>query len=283
MKGNFDIEFYVTIYMVSRKTPLIVFIILLTSNVFGQENEDDFFSIEAPVTLNLEDSDDEIIEPKKKKRKRNHYYGIKTKKGFTRKGFGNNITIELFYFLKDPVPVDRMIRDIYWFDFRRREIRKGPGYDPEIGALLHGPYKKVIGNQVLDSGVFYIGKKHGTWMYHDRNDVLIDKEKYYKGWPRESMVRYYDKERTQMREIIPVEFGEKEGNYFYFFKDSKIAVRGEYKWDQKVGDWIEYYPSGRRKKIIRYPKDPFADEKPFILREWNSDGREVYDYFKARR
>ena len=38
----------------------------------------------------------------KKKPKKKVYYGIKTKKAFTRKGYGDKTTIELFYVLKKP-------------------------------------------------------------------------------------------------------------------------------------------------------------------------------------
>ncbi|MDH5597815.1 MAG: hypothetical protein OEY34_01750 [Cyclobacteriaceae bacterium] len=235
------------------------------------------------MTIDFEEDEEDVVS-KEKKKKKNTFYNIKTKKGYTRKGFGENTVIELFYFLKENQEVDHFVRDIYWFDYKRQEVRKGQNFDPTKGALLHGPYKKVMGKQVLDSGMYYMGLKHGTWMYHDKNDVLIDKEKYYKGWPRESYVKYYDKDRTQMKEIIPVEFGDKEGNYYYFYKNGQIAVRGEYKWDSKVGDWMEYYPNGRRKKIIRYSKDP-RDKvtKPFVVREWNRKGQEVYDYLKATR
>ena len=270
---------------------LCVVFMMRSGNLFAQvddgpDAENNLFTISAPVSLDFrtDEADESLVEIKKeKKRKRNHYYGVKTKKGFTRKGFSKNITLELFYFLKEPVEIDPYVRDVYWFDYKRREILKGQNYDPERGALLHGPYKKVLGNQLLDSGVYYFGMKHGTWLFHDKNDVLIDKEKYYKGWPRESLVKYYDKDRLKMKEIIPVEFGEKEGNYFYFFENGRVAVRGEFRWDRKVGDWMEYYETGRRKKIVRYSKDPFGEEKPFVLREWDVKGKEVYDYFKARR
>ena len=272
----------------SNKFILIISISLLSGQSYlrGQENEE-LFTINTPVTVNLETSEDEI-EPdigrkKKKKVKRNTFYGVKTKKGFTRIGFKNAVTLELFYFLKEPRPVQTSVRDIYWYDYKQKMIRKGPNYNPKDGALLHGPYKKVQQNQVLDSGVYYMGTKHGTWLYHDRNDILVDKEKYFMGWPRESLVRYYDRDRKQMKEIIPVEFGVKEGFYYYFFGDGRMAVRGEYKWDKRVGDWTEYYPSGVRKKIVRYGKNPFAESNPLILREWNAKGREVYDHFKARR
>jgi len=250
------------------------------------EDDGDVFSIDAStrVDLSIDEEQPEIFNKKKeKKRKRKHFYGIKTKKGFTRKGLGKNITLELFFFLKEPQEVEHFVRDIYWFDYKRREIRKGGKFSPEAGALLHGPYKRIQNGTVLDSGMYFLGTKHGTWMYHDKNDVLIDKEKYFKGWPRESKVKYYDQDRTNMKEIVPIEFGEREGYYYYFFENGRPAVTGEFKWDQKVGDWIEYYPNGRTKKIVRYPNEPYGEGPPYTLREYDQRGKEVYDFFKARR
>ena len=265
---------------------ILLFLLTVRLLAFSQDEIGEFMTIDTPLTLDFDAEKDalpDVVQKKKKKLKRNEYYGFKTKKGFTRNGSGESLMLELFNFLKDPVPTDNFVRDLYWYDYKQQIIRKTRDYDPKEGALLHGPYKKVLGDQVLDSGVYYLGLKHGTWMHHDKNDVLIDKEKYFRGWPRESMVRYYDRDRKVMREIIPVEFGDKEGNYYYFFENGKIAVQGEYVWDRRVGDWTEYYPNGRRKKIIRYSKDPFSRDIPYVLKEWNEAGREVYDYLKAQR
>ncbi len=253
--------------------------------VFGQEDidpnsTDNRFQISSPITLDLEEEDQqfEYVAPKKKKKKRKEFYGIKTRKAFTREGFGERVTFELFHTLKEPIEVDPYVRDIFWYDYRRKEIRAGGKIDQKYGAILHGPYKKMSNNKVLVEGIFYKGLKHGRWVEYDKEELLVDKEKYYKGWPKESMVSYYDRGRQQMKEIIPIEYGEKSGNYFYFFEDGRVAVSGEYNWDIPVGDWIEYYSSGRRKKIIRYSKNPFDDDfTPFIYKEWNEKGQLIYE------
>ncbi|MDQ3393801.1 MAG: hypothetical protein M3512_06785, partial [Bacteroidota bacterium] len=59
-----------------------------------------------PLTIDL-DAQEEEEAPKKKKRKKNVYYGIKTRKGFVKTGFGNDVVIETFNYLKeheDPDP-----------------------------------------------------------------------------------------------------------------------------------------------------------------------------------
>lgn len=268
----------------SNKSYLFILFFLcsvtLHAQVIDPESKDEMFTIDTPLTIDLEEDEEEeeYLEPKKKKKKKNLFYGLKTKKRFSKEGYGDKITYELFHVLKDYQEPDPYVRDIYWFDYRRGAIRNTGQVDKEFGAILHGPYVKKQGDQILEEGIFYKGMKHGRWIKYDKENILIDKEKYYKGWPKESLVSYYDADRTKMKEIVPIEYGEKEGNYYYFHTNGKVAVKGEFKWDNKVGDWIEYYASGRRKKIIRYSKDPFDDEfRPYIWKEWTPRGELVYE------
>lgn len=237
------------------------------------------FTIDTPVTLDFKKDEEETeVKKKKKKPKKKVYYGIKTRKGFTRKGVGERVTYELFYYLKTPELPETFVRDIYWYDFARREIRRTATFDPKKGVLLHGPYERRQGDIVLETGIYFKGTKHGRWMRYDRDSVLLDKEKYYKGWPKESMVTFYDPgTHKKIKEITPIEYGEKEGYYYRFYENGKIAVTGEYQFDQRVGDWIENYPDGKRKRIITYPKEPFNDEMlSYIKVEWDEKGKEIY-------
>jgi antitoxin component YwqK of YwqJK toxin-antitoxin module len=245
------------------------------------------FTFDTDKPFSLLELDQKIEEPivtKKKKPRKKVFYGIKTKKGFTRKGYGNKLTIEYFYYLKKPDKPNTFVRDIYWYDFTRKEIRKTSTFDPKKGVLLHGPYTRMQGTIVLEEGIFYKGMKHGRWMEYSRDNLLVDKEKYYKGWPKESLVTYYDPvERKKIKEIIPIEYGEREGYYYLFHENGQVAVIGEYQFDQKVNDWIENYPTGKRKRIISYPRQPFDnDAKPFIKREWDLKGTEIYARDRAQ-
>lgn len=260
---------------------LLLGITLSISAAFAQEEQepqDERFTIDTPVTLDFEKEEEPVDTKKKKKPKKRVYYGLKTRKGFTRKGYGERVTYELFFYLKKPQKPQTFVRDIYWYDYIRKEIRKTSTFDPSKGVLLHGPYKKTMGNVLLEEGIYYKGTRHGRWLLYDRDSVLRDKTKYFRGWPKESLVSYYDpNERTKMKEITPIEYGEKEGYYYRFYEDGKMAVTGEYRWDQKVGDWTEYYPNNKRKKIIAYSKEPFDTEvKPYIKMEWNEKGKEIY-------
>ncbi|WP_422361375.1 toxin-antitoxin system YwqK family antitoxin [Reichenbachiella sp.] len=261
---------------------LLFFLAAFTFESQSQDyTEDDFESqYEKPLTVDLDATDlESILEPKKKKPKRNVFYGKKTRKGFTRQGFGGNTVTELFTVLKvyeDPLPY---VRDIYWYDFRKRKIIRSRKINKDNAGILHGPYKKMLGDQVIEEGIFYMGTKHGRWSTWNKHNILQTKEKYYKGWPKESLVAYHNKEKKQLEEIIPIHFGEKEGNYYAFHKSGNLAAVGEYHFDHKVGLWREYYDiRNRRKREIFYSKDPFDDEfSPYIIREWDKRGKLIYE------
>jgi hypothetical protein len=258
---------------------LTIFLCLFAPSAILLAQEDQKFTVDTPASLDFQ-HEEAPDNNKKKKVKKKVYYGIKTKKGFTRKGVGERVTYEVFYFLKKPEKPQTFVRDIYWYDFRQRAVRKtsATAFDLKNGVLLHGPYERRQGEIVLEKGIYYKGTRHGRWLQYNRDSVLMDKNKYYRGWPRESLVSYYDPmERKRMKEMTPIEFGEKEGFYYFFHDNGTMAVQGEYHWDQKVGDWVEYYPTGKRKRILAYPKEPFDKEmKPYIKIEWNEKGKEIY-------
>ena len=239
---------------------------------------------EMPMTLNMEkeiELSEEAKDARKraeKRRKKKVFYDLKTKKGFVRRGYGDNYELEIFYYLKEPPEVDPYVPEIWWYDFTRKQTRNTGDFREKNGVVLHGPYKRLIGEAVVEEGIFYKGAKHGRWTQYDRNDVLIDKRKYFKGWPKESQVRYYDKKRTKLKEVIPIVYGVKEGFYYYYHENGAVAVKGEYKEDTKVGKWTEYYDfMNRRKKEIQYPSDPYDESYvPFISREWDRRNRLVY-------
>jgi hypothetical protein len=180
-----------------------------------------------PITIDLEEEEEEEEDArqKKKKPKKNVFYGIKTKKGFTKTGYGDNTTVEIFHYLKEWIEPDPYVPDIYWFDFRRKRIRNTGTIDKKYGRILHGPYTKIIGGQLIEQGIYYIGTKHGRWIRLDKNDILVEKMKYFKGWPKESLVKFYDDDRQKLKEVIPVVYGEVEGDYYFFHENGEVAVR----------------------------------------------------------
>jgi antitoxin component YwqK of YwqJK toxin-antitoxin module len=273
----------------SRSILLLLIACICSLCALGQEvqsePQDQQFTIDTPASLDFKKEEEPINTGKKKKVKKRVFYGIKTKKGFSRRGVGERTVYETFYFLKKPEKPQTFVRDIYYYNFDRHEIMRTEKFDPAKGVLLHGPYEKRQGETILQKGIFYKGTRHGRWLTYNRNDsVLTNKEKYYRGWPKESLVSYYDPvERKRMKEMTPIEFGEKEGYYYFFHENGVMAVQGEYKWDQRVGDWVEYYPNGKRKKIIAYPKEPFDKSMtPYIKAEWNDKGKEIYRNTKMK-
>ena len=112
-------------------------------------------------------AEEEEKEFKKKKPKKKVFYGIKTKKGYTKKGYGSKMAIEVFYYIPDytePVPY---VKDVYWFNLLNYEVVKGRRkLDPEKSRLLHGPYKKMVDGNVMESGVFYFTINLPTGMFH---------------------------------------------------------------------------------------------------------------------
>jgi antitoxin component YwqK of YwqJK toxin-antitoxin module len=264
--------------------------------VFGQnekpDNSGEGFDLftDTPLTIDL-DAEDEILEQrevKKKKKKKNEYFGLKTRKGFTRSGYGNNVKIEMFNYLREYVEPDPYVRDIHWYDFKAGRIRISGKTDPKNAGILHGPYKVIQNNQVIEEGVFYKGTKHGRWTKFGRMYdyyILTEKKKYTRGWPRESKITYYDKEKTKLKEVLPIEYGKKEGYYFYFHENGLLAVQGEYKNDQKVGRWVEFYEYRRqRKREVQYRTDPYNNIfEPFIVKEWDRTGAVIYDKEEQER
>ena len=276
---------YISIY-------ILAFIFLqLIPQTEGLAQEDTEFSLERyePITIDLEEEEEEenITEKKKKKRKKKVFYGIKTKRGFIKSGFRNKVTYTQFYYLKEAPEIDPYVREIFWYDKDRRRIRSTPDFDPEKGFILHGPHKKFRGELVLEKGIYYKGTKHGRWTAYNNDTILIKKEKYYRGWPKESRAVYYDKERTKLKEIIPVRYGEVEGDYYMFYKNGQVAVHGKLQEGEKIGKWTEYYDFGRRRKReIVYQPTAFEQKEfqPFINKEWNRRGQLIYerDKFMAR-
>ena len=86
---------------------LLLFII----NLYGQDEDlDKLFKVDydTPLTIDLEaeeEAEEEVVKEPKKKVKRNFYFGLKTRKNYTRQVAGRKEVIELFNTLKsDEIP-----------------------------------------------------------------------------------------------------------------------------------------------------------------------------------
>lgn len=261
----------------------LVFISLLTKGQEATETIEDIFKVDydTPLTLDLASNEETEIEPvkqKKKKVKKNVFFGIKTRKGYTRDLIRGQVVYEIFNRLKEFEPPPEYARDFYWFDVKKKKIVNSLKVNPDNAAVLHGPYKKMVGDQVLEEGWFYKGMKHKRWVRLNKYDILQDKKYWWKGWPQESLLSYYDYQKTKLREVIPMHYGERNGEYWAFHKNGKVAVRGTYKFNHRVGLWKEFYNDRKIKREVKYSEDPFNFEfKAHITKEWNEKGKVIYD------
>lgn len=265
----------VTIYTVS-----LCFAFVSTA----QENLAELFKVdyETPLTIDLDEdeTEEELIQPvvKKKKKNKKVFFGIKTKRQFAKTGFGKKQALELFHYLKQYEDPPEYAREFYWYDTKKKKIINSIRVRKNVALVLHGHYIKKIGEQVIEEGYFYKGQKHARWLKYNTSDILTDKQKYWKGWPQESLLSFYDFQRQKLKEVIPVHYGEKNGKYFAFHSNGSIAVRGTYKFDYRVGLWREFYANKNTKREIKYPDDPFDfDTKPVIVKEWDAEGQLIYD------
>lgn len=211
------------------------------------------------------------------KEKKNFYYGERTRKQYTTP---QQNTYELFNVLREPVMVDNYIRNVFYYDSRANRIISAVGKGQVLENVLHGPYRKEINETVVEQGMFWYGAKHEIWIYQNRDSSLYDKEHFHKGWYRDSEISYYDgSTKTRIKEVVPVRYGKKEGDYYRFFENGKLAVQGQFVFDQKVGVWTEYWNTGTVtvKRELQYkPEFYLKDYEPFIRREWAKSAEQIY-------
>ena len=232
---------------------------------------------------------------RKRRKKKKWFHGYKTKKGYAVRGQGKRQVVETFRYLKEYKQPNEYVKYYYIYDNKKLKIVRTTKVEPGNVRILHGPYEKRIGKDVVERGYYYVGTKHGRWeylysekqhkfKYGTEEDTIIayqslkDKEVWDKGWPKSSDISYYDREKTKVKEVMPYENNEKHGEYFLFHENGQVAVHGKYEFGHKVGKWYEYYPGThqhKRKKIIQYPDDPFDESEAIVLQEYNKEGEKV--------
>lgn len=211
------------------------------------------------------------------KQKKNYYYGERTRKTFTN---SRSNTYELFNVLREPVKVDNYVQEIYYHDQKGGRIVSVVGKGQVLENVLHGPYTKEVNEVIVEKGMFFRGMKHETWMIQNRDSTLADKAHYHMGWFRDSEISYYDEDTKQrIKEVVPVRYGKKEGQYFRFFENGKIAVRGNYTFDQRVGVWEEYHNiavTAIKREIQFRPQFYMKEFEPYVRKEWSERASLIY-------
>ncbi len=228
-------------------------------------------------------SDKRVV--RKKKPKKRMFYGVMTKKAFIKKLNGRKITVETFFYLKKEQEIQPYVKDIYWLHKKKNKIFVGAisPKDKEFAKILHGPYKKMTDGKVEEEGIYYFGSRHGRWMYEKSQGeemLLTDKEKFYKGFPKESIFSYFDADKTKIKEVVPMKAGDKHGDYCKFSETGNMLSEGRYEYNVKVGKWTNYFDTNKRKmkRQIQYAKTwDEPDFKPYTLVEYDDKGKVIYD------
>jgi hypothetical protein len=216
---------------------------------------------------------------RKKRIPKTTFYDIKTRRAFVKRQIGMNTNWEIFYVLKKYQKPDPLIKDIYWLHRKKRILMVGnlENYDPKVVRILHGPYLKKSGKKILEEGIFYVGTKHGRWVNYDRDFVLIDKKKFYKGYPTAAEMTYYDSEKKKLKEVIPIQLERKEGVYYLHDPQGNVLRTGLYKDNVKVGIWTDFYPNNKKKRETLFARDPYTPSQPQILKEYDPKGKLIFD------
>jgi antitoxin component YwqK of YwqJK toxin-antitoxin module len=228
-------------------------------------------------------SDKRVV--RKKRIPKRMFFGVMTKKAFIRKSSGRKVNLEQFYFIKSGLEFQPFVKDIYWFHSGKKKIFVGviSPKDRPFARIMHGPYKRMLNGKVEEEGIYYFGARHGRWMYEKLQGdemVVTDKEKYYKGFPKESAISYFDADKTKIKEVIPVKNGERDGDYCRFSEKGNLLSEGQYEYGVKVGKWTDYFDNNKRKisRQLQYPKN-WEDKsfKPCTLIEYDEKGKVSYD------
>ncbi|WP_439582268.1 toxin-antitoxin system YwqK family antitoxin [Dyadobacter bucti] len=253
------------------------------STLFGETIPD--------LGLRVKEYKSQKSERKRKKEKAKlskvQYEGVPMQAMSVKYGSGDRATVESFHVLKGYQPINAYVRatETRWYDKKGKKLSSAVVKEKEQALPLHGSYRKYNGENLIEEGYYYKGVKDGRWVKYDTKYNLIDKVIWDRGFPAESRVTYYDSAHTQVKEVMPVTFGEIEGEYLHFYKEGQLMANGKYDDGKKVGRWVEYYQFRRqRKKEIQYPKTSWDEEfEPFVLREWDDKGKLLYDYTKDPR
>ena len=213
------------------------------------------------------------------------FEGIKVEKQLIRQGTGNNMTFLEFYTLKEFTQPNSYNRHLFWYDRKANRIVEGIGRDRATNDLMHGPYKKYLGDLVVEEGWYYLGAKDGRWELYDKNYNLLNKEYYERGFYQDSEISFYDERQIKIKDVKPKFYGKVTGEYLKFNESGTLAEQGMMDDSVKIGRWVEYYPTGyRRKKEIQYGKDCYDTAfESYIVYEYDEKGKITFESPKIKK
>lgn len=220
---------------------------------------------------------------RKPNKKKKVFLGEKIKKGFAKSGpKGRNQIIEVFYFLKYPLPLNAYAPAHYYYDTKKHKILKLAAIEEDLSSLkiLHGPYKRLQNNKVIETGFYALGTRHLRWERFDRNGVLLSKVHYEMGFPRDANVSYYGEDRSKINEVVPYVNGKLEGDYAKFLDNGQADWRGQFENGKRVGIWTKYWGfRNRRHYEYQYAESGYDPEvaEPELVREYNRNATIIFD------
>jgi antitoxin component YwqK of YwqJK toxin-antitoxin module len=195
---------------------------------------------------------------------------------------GNRSTQVEFHVLKEYKNPSTYSPEVYWYNTSTRAISKSV-LDEDKALIVHGPYKRYVDGALVEEGNYYAGTKDGRWENYDANYVLLDKTKWWRGFPMESAISYYDSAHTKIREVMPIQYGKRKGDYLKFYESGQLMAKGQYDNDMPVGLWTEYFPLKRqRKKLSRYPRYWYEYGEAVVMNEWDEKGKLTYERPKEK-
>ncbi|WP_141765601.1 toxin-antitoxin system YwqK family antitoxin [Hymenobacter coccineus] len=220
---------------------------------------------------------------RKPSKKKKIFLGERIKRGFAKSGGkGRNQAIEIFYYLKYFQQPNVQAPARFYFDPKKHKIFKAAAGELDPSAkILHGPYKKLQNNKVMETGFYALGVKHLRWERFDRNGVLLSKIHYEMGFPRDANITYFDAGHTMLKEVVPYVNGKLEGDYARYTATGQREWSGQFENGRRVGVWTNYWPVKRnfRHFEYQYPESGFDPEveEPELLKQFTRDGLAVYD------
>jgi hypothetical protein len=220
---------------------------------------------------------------KKKKISTTEYEGLKMTRVVSSYGNGNNVVTEDFYVIDEDAEPSVYASEVRWYDYKQRRTVTTAIKDKNYAQVLHGPYKRYVGEDLVEEGSHYLGTKDGRWERYgketDQDWVLLDKQYYWRGFAGESEVSFYDKEKEKVKEVNPITFKKRTGSYYYFYDGGQKRTEGRFDDSVRVGVWREYYQFGtgsRTKRVIQYPKDKYDKTPAFVAEEYSDRGQQTF-------
>ncbi len=217
----------------------------------------------------------------KKPTPKDEYAGIKTERRLGNYGSGTRNTLEEINVVKyvEDEAVSPYVPEIWWFDPAQSRIVTGSLKDNKSAQICHGPFRRVVNQNVTEQGFFFMGAKDGRWETYGPDGELLNKQYFHHGFPVGAYISYFDAEQKKIKEVIPVVFGKVRGQYRAFYASGNVKEEGMLDDSVRVGRWREYYEfgsGGRLKKEWRYRKDKFDPQEPELIQERDTQGKIIF-------